>query len=788
MLFISSNDPDEAIAKVTLTGEGITTDAYPGDALSFDGIDDYVNLDQNSGLPIYYYHPDRKFTICIWVKGGAQDEKVVFCEGHSDYENSEFSIRTSPEGKVKIFVRTLNGDIAIEQVSENIAFDGTWHHIAWVDVIFNQVLYIDGVPDPANFNYSRLGVALNNTTIGAKYGGSISHAFEGMIDEAEIYKTDLSEMQVRERMHTTLAGTELQLISYLQFNEGSGNKAYDYIKQNDGTLKNMDNADWVESGAIWKRWEGDAKSSDWNTAGNWSTTFSEPTSNDMVLIQSGANQPVISNDAESPAVCDILKIENTASLTLGAGKALTVSDSIINEAGISGLVLKSTETATASLIHESAEVDATVERYIPKYVGATGWHDLSSPVAAQAIRPDFVSNINPISGNNDFYKYDELTDYWINTKDEESNWNISFENDFMVGRGYNVAYENNETKTFAGEINVGDFTFDGTTTPAITYTADGGSGWNLVGNPYASALDWDLCTKTNIDASVYAYDGDAGQYKTWNGSTGALTDGIIPPMNGFFIKASTGASLIIPNSARVHTSTNFYKEKEYVEDLLVLKVEGNGLSDKTFIHFNSDATNDFDNEFDAYKLSGIYEAPQLYTKSGETKFSINVLPYTSEEIAIPLSLKVGNDGEYKISVSENTFWETVDVSLKDLETGNLYDLRAQTSITINQGPSSSPDRFLILINGATGLEENQIEDDGIEIYSYGDQIFIKTDEPGEVRVAVYNVIGQNLTGFQNLLGLNNRQTIELDLSVKTGFYLVAVQTNKSMKVKKVFIR
>ena len=169
-----------------------------------------------------------------------------------------------------------------------------------------------------------------------------------------------------------------------------------------------------------------------------------------------------------------------------------------------------------------------------------------------------------------------------------------------------------------------------------------------MGNPYASAIDWDKFDKTNIDASVYIYDGAAGQYKSWNGSTGDLSEGIIPPMNGFFIKASVGASLTIPNSSRKHTSTNFYKEKEYGKDLLVLKVEGNGFKDKTYIHFNENASTGFDNEFDAYKLLGIYEAPQLYTKTGNTKLSINVLPYSNEEITIPLNLKVGKETEYKI--------------------------------------------------------------------------------------------------------------------------------------------
>jgi len=471
-----------------------------------------------------------------------------------------------------------------------------------------------------------------------------------------------------------------------------------------------------------------------------------------------------------------------ATLTINSGKALTVTDSIQNEAGTSGIEVKSDVSGTASLIHEAAQIDATVEHYIPKYVGAAGWHYISSPIVTQAIQPEFVAN--PPYSSDDFYKFSEPEYLWLSVKDNSGNWNESFEDDFVVGCGYNVAFAENETKSFTGELNAGDFTFNTSTTPAITYTADGGIGWNLMGNPYPSGLDWDQCGRTNIDASVYAYDGDAGQYVSWNGSIGALNGGIIPAMNAFFIKASANSELTIPNDARTHAANNFYKEKDYVEDLLVLKVEGNGFSDKTFIHFNADASNEYDSDFDAYKLSGIFEAPQLYTKAGDSKLSINVLPYTIKEITIPLCLKVGAETEYKISVSENTFWETVDISLKDLETGNLYDLRTQTSFTLNHEPNNSSDRFLILINGATGLEENKIEDDGIEIYAYGNQIFIKTNGEGEAQVSVYNLLGQTIAS-RTLTGLGTLSEFRID---KPSFYLVLVRTDETRKVKKVFVR
>ena len=232
----------------------------------------------------------------------------------------------------------------------------------------------------------------------------------------------------------------------------------------------------------------------------------------------------VPNSSTSATInCDLTLSENliTNNLTIQSGVQLiidtqistTVNGNFINNAGVSGLIINSDATGTGSLItNGSVSGSITIGRYIPKYTGSSGWHFLSSPIGSQTIRPEFVSSTNPIPGNDDFYSWDEPTNYWINTKGDDGNWNSEFEDNFIIGRGYMVSYENNVTKTYTEIPNSGDYIFNNSTSPALTYTADQGEGWNLMGNPYPSAIDWDELTKTNIDASVYVYDGDAGQY------------------------------------------------------------------------------------------------------------------------------------------------------------------------------------------------------------------------------------------------------------------------------------
>jgi hypothetical protein len=743
----------------------------PGKALDFDGDNDYVNCGNDASLNL-----TGTITIESWVyyQGGETYPRIT----EKYPAPSIYILQSSSElgwyGEV--------GGSSVEQLFSNaIIPTNTWTHIAVTYDGSAIKAYVNGVEKNSEAHSGDLSVTSNPLTIGGNT--ATNRTFDGKLDEVRIWSDVRTSTEIHNNMHKTLNGDESGLVAYYRFDHISGTALSDRTtNDNDGTLNNMTNDDWVGSTAIWKNWEGTAKSTTWGTPANWSTTFSDPTSYDMVLIPSGGTQPHITNDPVTPATCDILKIESGAILTIDAGKALTVSDTIMNEAGTTGLVLKSNSSGTATLIHETENIDAGAERYIPQYSGNNDWHFLSSCVAAQAIRPGFVNSGTP-NASNDFFKYDEVTNYWINTKNESGEWNTAFEDNFIVGRGYNSAYNENVTKTFTGELNTGDFTFNESSTPAITYTSGQGEGWNLIGNPYPSAFDWDECSKTNIDASVYSYAGEAGQYKSWNGTVGGLTGGIIPPGNGFFIKVSSGASLTIPNSSRVHTATNFYKETTYVKDLLKLKVEGNGYTDETYILFNEYATTGFDKAYDAYKIFGIEEAPQLYTKTNDSQLSINVLPYATEEITIPLNLVVGTEKEYKISVTENSFWETVSISLKDLQSGQTYNLRTQTEVILNHSPDNSPERFLLYINGATSIEEILNEDNNIEIYSYADRIFIQTKTEGDLQISVYNLLGQTLLSKR----FTDQSNIDLRLNKEPGLYIISIQTDNEIKTKKIFI-
>jgi hypothetical protein len=171
-------------------------DGSPASALDLDGAAQYLDVNLSDGLPVYN---SPAYTVAMWVRGTPQNDKRVFSEGSSTETNPLFTIgtdNTGATGAVDIFVRTSTTTVVNHLKSQRIAFDGTWHHIAWVDVDGNAALYVDGVLDGTNFDYAKPDLPLNVTSIGAVLRASACCLFDGSIDEAAVWDVALSPADI----------------------------------------------------------------------------------------------------------------------------------------------------------------------------------------------------------------------------------------------------------------------------------------------------------------------------------------------------------------------------------------------------------------------------------------------------------------------------------------------------------------------------------------------------------------------------------------------------------------
>ena len=167
-----------------------------GQSVSFDGtVGTYGSINHGEGGIAITTVPS--YTVSMWVQADGTIDNAddrIFSEAISTDNNPLFNMGTKDngaDGTVDLYVR--NGAATGHQYSNGEAFDGTWHHVAWVDNEGILDLYIDGVFDK-QFDHSAIGAFTpDTTTIGGILRGSDCCNFTGNIDDLAIWDEALSE-------------------------------------------------------------------------------------------------------------------------------------------------------------------------------------------------------------------------------------------------------------------------------------------------------------------------------------------------------------------------------------------------------------------------------------------------------------------------------------------------------------------------------------------------------------------------------------------------------------------
>jgi hypothetical protein len=472
-----------------------------------------------------------------------------------------------------------------------------------------------------------------------------------------------------------------------------------------------------------------------------------PCSSTNVTIGPGTNVCVLDQNV----TVNNLTIADGGQMTIPPTKTLTVGGTLLIQTG-------------GSLIQDISR-PATVERYIPSW-GVTaqnlGWHFLSSPVASQAIQPNFVPNTPGLA--QDFYMWNEPTDKWINSRVDASTWNPAFDASFLVGKGYLVSYEFDGTKQFTGILN-----HTAVNTP-VSYTNPGGgfgvdNGWNLLGNPFSSAI-----LNTGFTGPIYSL------VKIWSGNayTDVASGEVIPAMNGFMVQATTGGTVTIPLAARSHEATSWYKNSNE-RILLVARNAELPVGQESVVRFDASATESFDASMDGHFLPGY--APMFYSQVGEEKLSTNTLPTQSWDLEIPFGFAKNDGNSYVIEMKENI--ADANVFLTDLKTGQVQNLTQNPVYNFTAASGDAVSRFVLKFS-TVGVEEPSTTNAGI--YTYNDKLYV--NNPGNGVVEVYTMTGQ-------LVASEKTATTGLyvtSIKASTAYYLVRVISASGVRTAKVFVK
>ena len=548
-------------------------------------------------------------------------------------------------------------------------------------------------------------------------------------------------------------------------------------------------------------WKG-TTDNDWNKASNW-LPATVPTANTCVIIPTGKTSQ-ISNTPDAFAKTVTIKAP-TGNLELLSGKNLTVTDNIIVETGATFNVRNSASLIQINNVANTGIVRVERTSSPIKKLDYTYW---SSPVS------EFT--LGGFSSSNS-YMYS-----WIPTvSNGGGNW--AQENDLSImspGKGFilrspwghtdDTAY----TATFIGIPNNGTILTPiskGTLVGATDINAEDDE-WNLIGNPYPSALDASAflnlpANVTTIDGTIYVWThnsqpdaatidpfyGDYGlnytenDYASFN-RTGAVSTrssastggnaptGYIASGQSFFVKAAnsmtngTTKNATFNNSMRVGVegkNSDFFKLTKNNKDESIPKsitalekhrvwinlTNNSGAFSQTLIGYIQDATQELDRGFDGESFGG--NDVSFYSIIPEAQLTIQgrALPFDeNDQVSLGYNSEISGDLSIRIDHIDGLF-DTQNIYLEDKELSLIHNLK-ETPYVFKTEKGDFNERFVLRYTDKTlGTDAFSLPKTNEVIVIVNQNVTVQSSNQLIKSITVYDLLARKIDSYKKVNAL-----------------------------------
>lgn len=472
-------------------------------------------------------------------------------------------------------------------------------------------------------------------------------------------------------------------------------------------------------------------------------------------------------DQTTPGTTNVLKdltlsgsttatLGNTLNITAGAtaGTVIVGSGTTLNADG--KLIIKSNATGTARIGTSSGTIsgNVVVERYLPatrrayRFLAApvttTGgiyasWQESGTNAAGLGIQVTGIVGAAPggvdattgldktLSGSSSMYSYNGSA--WAavtNTKTTQ----------LTPGAGFRVLVRGDRlTDLYASSTPAAT-----ATTIKATGTVGQGTvnlnslvaGFNLLGNPYPSSIDWNTTgwgtarNATNVYDAIYIYNPanvasvSSMTYPTYvNGTSTNGGSNIIRSGQAFFVEAAAGASISFLETYKSTEVTGGFFRSAMPEMMRVTYMQNNEHLDDIVIRYDAAAQADFDPSFDARSMGG--ELNGLASFKNADRLAIHTRPTAVGEDSVALSVRSTNTGNYQLKFSEmEGFAASTDVTLLDKFLNVQYDVKQDSVISFDittDVNSKGDDRFwLFYHHKSTGINQQALAKNKINVY------------------------------------------------------------------------
>jgi hypothetical protein len=450
---------------------------------------------------------------------------------------------------------------------------------------------------------------------------------------------------------------------------------------------------------------------------------------------------------------------------------------------------------------QSGTITGTV--YAKQYLGsARNWY-VSSPIVNPAT-PGFTTTPD-FTGIDYYYEYMEggnntntagqpgiPTLYWKG---------VNKGSEMAVGKGYITKSNAGTTIQFSGTPNNGDIT----TTFDLTRDDNKGKGFNLVGNPYPSYIDWtDVATANPNLENTYYYRtkntnvSNTYTFVTWNGAGAGsyvVSNGLlpvntsitrfIPPTQAFWVRVNSNPSstkMYFNNGMREHRDDDYNLMKARKQDTrtsLRLQLQNGTNSDEMLVYLDGEASNNYDAYDSPKMMNNSASVPDLYSKVGNERLVINGLNTITDNMELPLGFSLNTAATLKLKATElSNLSNGTLVYLLDKVENKQTELTPETEYAFSTTAATlnNESRFSLLFRapGVTTGIDNFSKPNAQVFVNAANQIVIIAPEKSSY--TIYNAMGQQL---MNGVTTSNHQTSNFKLAA--GVYVVKVN-NQSTRV------
>ena len=519
----------------------------------------------------------------------------------------------------------------------------------------------------------------------------------------------------------------------------------------------------------------------------------------------------------------------TSQLTIEKTGSLTTVGDFTKIAGTGAVTLNSDSNEFASIVvGGTATGDVTYNKYV-NITGAQGeaWDLVGSPVLEQDMASFADINIDnsygPLAYDGNQYA---IGPYLADQGYFENYTGVLFENtiistggsienagDFPAAKGFQMATFWGATMAFTGKI--------ASTEQIITiqnHEQASGSKWNLIANPFPSYIKGNELADGGVGninnfisqngenftqdfVGIYGWRADGSGYDAYNlanlSEEGIPQALILAPGQGFMVAARYDTEKEIKFTPQMRTVTGgddfISGAPMLLNHFLKLKLyHGNSEKENTKFFFQQGLTLGLDQGYDA----GAYnQAAALSSRLPEddqgVNFQINAMSIeTAYNQSIPLVIKQQQGQSFRVSISNNTLPEDVNVYLEDTQNGTLTSLKDQDFELIAQEDLSDAGRFYIRFTTQNLAVNDVLSPSSITVFKLNTDNFITikglSPEMGRTSAAIYNMLGMKVRE-KALDSSQSAQQISTQ-GLASGMYIITLTAGEQAVSKKVIIQ